>query len=992
MKDLSISKELGNRAQEGLTYGNLGIAYHHQGDFKEAMDYHKKYLSIAKEMEDKAEESSAYGNLGIAYHCLGEFKQAIEYHKKHLSISKDLGDRAGEASAYCNLGIAYYSLGDFKQAIEYHNKHLSISKELVDRAGEGRAYCNLGNAYHDQGDFKQAIAYHKKDLGILKELGDRAGEGRVYCNLGNAYRNLGDFKQAIEHHKKDLDISKELGDKAGEGIAYGNLGIAYRSLGDFQQAIDYHNKRLSISKELGDRAGEGRAYGNLGNTYYSLGYFKQAIDYHKKHLNISKELAQRAGEGSAYCNLGIAYYSLGDFKQAIEYHKKHLSISKELGKRAGEGIAYCNLGNAYHSLGDFKQAMDYHEEHLSISKELGQRAGEGSAYGNLGNAYHDLGDFEQAVYYHKKRLNLAKELGQKEGEGAAYCNLGNAYHDLGDFAQALDYHKKHLNITKELGDRAGEGRAYCNLGNGFACLGDFKQAMDYHNNDLVIAKELGERDEEARACYHLGCDLELLGGMDEALDYYRTSVKLYNEVRSFLQSEDTLKISFRNACRDTYTALWRTLVRLRKDEEALCVAEQGRAQALVDLMELQYGAESLNFASLEPNARLSDVLGVNSKQTVFTALEGTIINLWVLGKGGSVQFRQKNVESKEGEKSVEFLERIRKDAFKENKIGVRVTCENRSLDQLGNELSPSKDTVQETGETLDYKSDSLRLFHDCIIGPIADVLEGDELIIVPDGPLCLVPFAAFLDDKSRYLTESFKIRILPSLTSLKIIADCAQDYHMTSGALLVGDPCLEGVKGKHRKLEPLPGALKEVQMIGEILNTTPLTGRDATKDEVLKRLGSVALVHIAAHGDMKAGEILLAPNLARTLTTAKEKDYMLTMSDVQAVQLRARLVVLSCCHSAQGKVTPEGVVGIGRAFLGAGARSVLVSLWAIDDEATMEFMKSFYQHLTRGCRTSVALNQAMMCLRESQKFGAVKYWAPFVLIGDDVTIEFRGNQ
>ena len=417
---------------------------------------------------------------------------------------------------------------------------------------------------------------------------------------------------------------------------------------------------------------------------------------------------------------------------------------------------------------------------------------------------------------------------------------------------------------------------------------------------------------------------------------------------------------------------------------------QGRAQALMDLMELQYGAESLKSTLSESNVRHLDLLSDKCKQTVFTALEDETINIWVLSKGRNVQFRQKKLER---EKAVDFLKRLRKDMIEENKICARIACENRSLEDLGNQLPlrGRTESAEETVETLYNRNDSLRIFHGCIIGSIADVLEGDELIIVPDGPLCLVPFSAFLDDKSRYLSESFKIRTLPSLTSLKMITDYTHDYHMTNGALLVGDPFLKGVKGKHCKLGRLPWALKEVQMIGEILNNTPLTGRDATKDEVLKRLGSVALVHIAAHGDIKAGEIPLAPNLARTLTTAKEKYYMLTMSDVQAVQLRARLVVFSCCHSAQGKITPEGVVGIGRAFLGVGARSVLVSLWAVDDEATMGFMKNFYQHLARGCRASVALNHAMKSLRESEKFGAVKYWAPFVLIGDDVTIEFGEN-
>ena len=117
------------------------------------------------------------------------------------------------------------------------------------------------------------------------------------------------------------------------------------------------------------------------------------------------------------------------------------------------------------------------------------------------------------------------------------------------------------------------------------------------------------------------------------------------------------------------------------------------------------------------------------------------------------------------------------------------------------------------------------------------------------------------------------------------------------------------------------------------------------------------------------------------------KHHMLKIADVQAVQLRARLVVLSCCHSGQGEIKAEGVVGIARAFLGAGARSVLVSLWAIDDEATMLFMKIFYRHLSKGKSASVSLHRAMKFLRESEKFSEMKYWAPFVLIGDDVTLD-----
>ena len=373
---------------------------------------------------------------------------------------------------------------------------------------------------------------------------------------------------------------------------------------------------------------------------------------------------------------------------------------------------------------------------------------------------------------------------------------------------------------------------------------------------------------------------------------------------------------------------------------------------------------------------ISDILTDICTQTVFLALDSNTINVWVL-KGTDVYYEKQRIGD-----ATSLMEMV----FQEIGVHDPVKCENRSFGILESEFTLNEELRQ---VKTDCNNNSLRILFDSTIGAIENKLEGDELVIVPDGPLCLVPYAACVNEASRYLSESTRTRILPSLTSLKLLTGCPEDYHSKVGRLLVGDPCVKEIqtlRGKRVVLPSLPWARMEVKMIGEILKTEPLTGRDATKDEVLKRIGSVALIHIAAHGDMEAGEIALAPNPGRTSKIPKDKDYLLSMSDVQAVQLRARLVVLSCCHSAQGEVTAEGVVGIGRAFLGAGARSVLVSLWAIDDEATMEFMKSFYKQLGGGCKASVALNRAMKCLRESEKFGAVKHWAPFVLIGDDVTI------
>ncbi|XP_068686240.1 tetratricopeptide repeat protein 28-like [Montipora foliosa] len=923
-----------------------------------------------------AEEGSAYGNLGNAYVSLGNFKQAIEYYEKCLSIAKEVGDRASEGITYGGLGNGYLSLGNFKLAILYYEKNLTIAKEVGDRAGEGSAYGNLGNAYRNLGNFIQAVEYYEKDLSIAKEVGARAREGSTYGNLGNAYLSLGNVKQAIEYYEKGLSIAKEVGARAREGSAYGNLGNAYLSLGNFKQAIEYYEKDLSIAKEVGNRAGEGSTYGNLGNGYLSLSNFKQAILYYEKNLTIAKEVGDRAGEGSAYGNLGNAYCNLGNFIQAIEYYEKDLSIAKEVGNRAGEGSTYGRLGDAYCRIGNFKQAIEYCEKGLSIAKEVGARAREGSTYGNLGNAYLKLGNFKQAIEYYKKDLSIAKEVGNRAREGSSYGNLGNAYRNLGNFKQAIEYCEKHLSIAKEVGHRTGEGVAYGNLGIAYGNLGYFKEAMEYHKHNLSIFKEIGDCIGEGNVWYLLGCDHELLGCFSNALSCYRLSVKHFDKTRRSLKSEDEWKISFRDSYRLSYTALWKTLLKNGEIEEALYAAEKGRAQALMDILKDQYGIDFSSFSALAPNQTLTAALELLPSQAVFVALDQDKITFWVLRKDSKISFRQNEIANGSADL---LMQTILKG------IGVRdfVRCENRSLDPLRSDLSHSKKLVTDKTVLPSSSSvNSLQPLYDVLLGPIADLLQGNELIVVPDGPFCLAPYSA--------LSESIRIRTVPSLTAFNVIVGAPEDFHSKTGALLVGDPWLKEVTNKKGEpiLEQLPCAKQEVEMIGQLLQTTPLTGKSATKSEVLKSMKSVALVHIAAHGCQKTGEIALAPNTERKSPIPKEEDFILKMSDVQTISLRARLVVLSCCHSGRGEVKSEGVVGIARAFLCAGARSVLVSLWAIDDEVTLLFMMSFYQHLVDGKSASTALQQAMKSFRESKQYSAIKHWAPFVLVGDDVTLEF----
>ena len=969
--------------------------------YQQAIDNLNICLNIVKAMGDRNDEGIVYRQLGVKYYQLGNARQAKECLLQYLAICKETGDNVGEVTACLNLGCAYQALGELQQAIEQHKQSLLISKEVGNKMLEGLASFNLGVDYQRLGQYRQAFSFYNLSLSIARERRDMPSEGLLRCALGNTYYSLGDFDQALEHTKQGLAISKACGDESVKGRACSILGRLYQAYGDVKLAISYYNEELAIAIETGNRAQEGIAYRDLGSAHRCLGDYKQAREYHKKHLTVCKETEDRAGEGIANANLGVIYQCVADLKQAAEHQTKGLHIAKELGNKAEEGAAYANLGNTYYSLGNFKEAIQYYHQHLVICKETGDKMGEVTVYGNLGNAHLRVRDFKHAIEDFNRSLLVSRELRDRAGEGRAYGSFGCAYLELGDFKKAIEYHKKSLDVLREVNDRSGEGLANGNLGFSCACLGDFVQAQKYQRERLAIAEEIGDKSEEGWAHHGIGKCLEGLGFLGDAVGAYKVAVDILNSVRSLLQSKDEWKISLRNRYELVYASLWSCLSKQGKNLEALHVAELGRAQGLADLLMSQYGYEPCHLKACGQDMNPSDLYNCAASNTLFLAHHKESIYTWLLQERQITFFRKYQIDASFSkafpgvnlQTALNFLYTSRTDPVAD------VTCEDRSLNCLvySDDMAIAVESVSPPvlednlrGIKCDYDKQLLSVLYDVIIKPASNLFCGDELLIVPDGSLSLVPFAAFVDSDSEYLCDSYRIRVVPSITSLRLIQDSPSNYHRRSGALVVGDPSVEEIvdsKTGRKLLDQLPFARREAEEVGRILKVAPLTGQRATKAEVLKRLNAVALVHIAAHGRAKTGEIALAPNPGRASKIPDKEDFLLTMADVLKVGLRARLVVLSCCHSGRGDVKAEGVVGIARAFLGAGARSVLVSLWAINDEATTEFMRCFYQNLTEGKRASEALNQARNHLRKSSEFSAVKYWGPFVLIGDDVILD-----
>ena len=544
---------------------------------------------------------------------------------------------------------------------------------------------------------KKAIEIIKQDLHNAKELGDSADEGSTYHNLASAYDELGDFNQAIKYHKHHLSIAKELGDRADEYRAYHNLGSAYDKLGDFNQAIEYHKQHLSIAKQLGDKAGEGRAYNHLVSTSYELGDLNQAIEYLRKDLNIVRELGDKAGEGVVYNNLSAAYRKLGDFNRAIEYLRQHLSIPKEPENRTEEECAFSLLGQAYHDLGDFNHAIENANKCLSIARKPLVRS---KALRVAGKSYMSMGKLYRAMQFFQDYLDIAKRIGDREGEAEAYVLIGTVNARRDDFNQATEYLEKALTMAKELRDQEIEAMVYASFVEILRKQGDFERAIEYNKKCLNMVQKSGQRIIVGNYLANLGRTYESSGDLHQAVDYYQRSTKLFNELR-VLQVDDALKVIFRNARQDIYQSLCRTLLKLSKFDEALCAADQGRAEALLDLIKLRYGSQLAVSGSVEAKPGISEMVTDISGPTLFVALLGNAVNLWVIGKDRNVQFTKKEVKYLLGD-ATDYLNCLRKKTYEEIRGRFRVICENRTLDgsSAEHELPPAEERDEETGNPL----------------------------------------------------------------------------------------------------------------------------------------------------------------------------------------------------------------------------------------------------------------------------------------------------
>ena len=463
---------------------------------------------------------------------------------------------------------------------------------------------------------------------------------------------------------------------------------------------------------------------------------------------------------------------------------------------------------------------------------------------------------------------------------------------------------------------------------------------------------------------------------------------------------------------------------LKRVEAALLVIDLGKAKALrafrEKVMESKTDASvDLTWKRIDNNeekmrtAEIQEALELKSNSSVllYAFDHDNLLNIWVVNSDNGVKTFKHNEVLEEIDLFLKFLlincnlNLNRDSSF--NKLDSSFTP---GYQRIAHDQTPDlgkSDTTSSTrflkqqrdeSEFFNYASESVdllteeafRLLYQVLIHPVKELIKGTKIVIVPDKSLFFVPFCSLLDENFCRLSENYSIQIAPSLHTLVSSATRSRDSGL-GFALFVGNPTVGKVSFRGKEIEPglLPCSSEEVKYLAPLLGAQALVEGEATKEKVLKFIHDASIVHIAAHGEPDSGEIFLAPNSTKTEQNSSlpnENSYLLKQQDIMKIAINARLVVLCCCHTGKGHISSEGVVGLARAFLCAGARSVLATLWSIHDEGTKGFMKNFYGEIFKETSVCEALRKTMNMFQshENEEFRSFMIWGPFAIYGEDV--------
>ncbi len=587
---LPLGRSTSDLRLEALTLNNIGEVYYLLGERQKALEYHNQALPIRRSVGDRPGEATTLNNIGEVYSSLGERQKALEYYNQALPIHRSVGNRSGEAATLNGIGMVYNSLGERQKALDYYNQALPIRRSVGDRSGEAKTLSNIGSVYSSLGEKQKALDYYNQALAIQRSVGNRSGEATTLNNIGLVYSSLGERQKALEYYNQALPIQRSVGNRPGEATTLSNIGGVYSSLGEMQKALDYYNQSLPIRRSVGDKPGEAMTFNSIGVVFTLLGEMQKALEYHNQALPIRRSVGDKSGEATTLNNIGGVYSSLGEMQKALEYYNQALAIRRSIGDRQRESSTLTAIGVVYDSLGEKQKALEYYNQALPIQRSVGDRPGEARALYNIGIAYNSLGEKQKALDCYNQALSIFRSTKDRLGEATTLNGIGSVYSSLGERQKALEYYDQALPIHRSVGDRPGEARTLNNIGEVYYSLGETQKAHDNHTQSLLLSRAVLDLYAEAKSLYGIARVKLKQGELLQARSNLESALHIVESLRVKVASPE-LRASFFASVQDYYDFYINLLMRMHQldpnqgiDAVALEVSERARARTLMEML------------------------------------------------------------------------------------------------------------------------------------------------------------------------------------------------------------------------------------------------------------------------------------------------------------------------------------------------------------------------------------------------------------------------
>jgi CHAT domain-containing protein/tetratricopeptide (TPR) repeat protein len=1025
-------RKLGDQNEEAGAHVRAGRAFEAVNNRPKALESYNEALKVYRAAKDQAGEASALLDLGVVNREVGNNRQALEYFSQALPLWRSLGRKGEEASILNFLGLVYRTLGEKESALEHYNQALALSRELKNQRLEATVLNNIASVYYSFGDRRKALESFNEVLPLRRAAGDRLGEASTLTNIGGASADLGENQQALEFYNQALPIWRDLKRRVEEVIVLQNISETYDRLGEKQMALDQYNQALAQIRQLGAKQIEGAILTNLATLYSTLGEKQKAQDFYLQSLEIHRATGNRTVEADTLHLLGFLHFEMDDTQKALEYLGQALPLWRQLKDKRGEAMTLTATAMVYRSTGERDKSLEYSNQALPLHREVGNRAGEAETLINIGLILSASGEKQRAIEHFKHAVELSQAISDPLLEAKSHYEIARVNLDLANLDDSRKQIEETLGIVERLRSKVASQELRTSY---FATVQKFYDfyiellmRMHERQSDKGFDGEALQASERARARSLLEILAEANANIREGVD-----VALIERERALQQQlngkADALARLFTGRFAPEQADA------LRKEIDALKAAyEQVRAE--IRQASPRYAALTqptpLSLKEIQQQLLDDDTLlleySLGDERSFLWAVTRSKITSFALPPRAEIEDAARQV--------YELLS-------KPNQV-YRQTASQRRLkhkksDAAGEEIAPDTEALYALSDML-LKPVASQLGNRRLVIVAEGALQYIPFSALPRPVVSVQGSGGRLKARSRRtpaaaerlpLIVDHEVVSLPSASTLAALRRDVMDRQPAPKTLaVIADPVFEkddervkvvsvaqdnqpqGPKTiptvaeerliKHLK-KPTGGGDQSVvlrisrlpftrQEAEQIASLAPESERKQAVDFAASRATAMAsdltqyrFVHFATHGYLDSERPELSA-LVLSLVDEKgaQQSGFLYAHEVYNLKLPAEVVVLSACETGLGKeIKGEGLVGLTRGFMYAGAPRVVVSLWSVNDKATSELMAKFYRRmLAEKMRPAAALRAAQIEMWKQQQWQAPYFWAAFVVQGE----------